>query len=99
MNADLKRIKEMESRLEVCNKATAALQKALEKMDELREPMTELFRYYGSEAWYADREAEIPPEVKAGVLSEDLIYDAITEIRDTAFHMLEQGTEILKDRI
>ena len=34
---------------------------------------------------------------KAGVLSEDLVYDSITELRDTAFTMLEMGTEILRD--
>ena len=32
-----------------------------------------------------------------GVLSEDLVYDSITELRDTAFTMLEMGTEILRD--
>jgi len=32
-----------------------------------------------------------------GALSEDLVYDSITELRDTAFTMLEMGTEILRD--
>jgi len=31
--------------------------------------------------------------LQAGVLSEDLIYDSITELRDTAFTMLEMGAE------
>ena len=61
--------------------------------------MIELFKYYGSEAWYEDREGKVPEGVKAGVLSEDLVYDAITNVRDTSFHMLELATDILKNRI
>ena len=51
---------------------------------------------YGSEDWYADRDMELPEGVKAGVLSEDSVYDAITDLRDAAFQMLELGTDILK---
>ena len=99
MEANLKRIEEMEERLNQCTAATETLQAALEKTEALRESMTVLFHYYGSEAWYADREADLPSSVRAGVLSEDSVYDAITAIRDAAFHMLEQGTDILKNRI
>ena len=59
----------------------------------------ELFSYYGSEAWYEDREGELPKDVPAGVLSEDLVYDQITAVRDAAFRMLDLSTDILKNRI
>ena len=71
----------------------------LERMEKLKEPMTRLFAYYGSGAWYEDREGELPEEVPAGVLSEDAVYDQITAVRDTAFRMLELSADILKNRI
>ena len=38
-------------------------------------------------------------DIKAGVLSEDLIYDEITDLRDAAIRMLALATDIMKDRI
>ena len=93
------RITEMEACLNECATATAALSAQLDRMDALREPMTRLFAYYGSEAWYEDRESDLPGDLPAGVLSEDLVYDQITGIRDAAFHMLELAADILKNRI
>ena len=37
--------------------------------------------------------------LKAGVLSEDLVYDEIVDARDASFRMLELATDILKNRI
>ncbi len=96
---DLKRIGEMEGLLNECAEAVAALDRELDRMEALREPMTRLFAYYGSEAWYEDRDGELPAGVPAGVLSEDAVYDRITEVRDAAFRMLELATDILKNRI
>ena len=99
MGMDLSRISEMESYLDECTAATRDLTAQLTRMDALRDDMTRLFRYYGSEAWYADREGELPEGIKAGVLSEDLVYDTITAIRDAAFQMLELATDLLKNRV
>ena len=96
---DLQRIREMEDRLNRCAAATADLDRQLDRMEELREDMIRLFSYYGSEAWYEDREGELPKDVPAGVLSEDLVYDQITAVRDAAFRMLDLSTDILKNRI
>ncbi len=96
---DLQRIKEMEDRLNRCAAAAADLDEQLDRMEKLREDMIRLFSYYGSEAWYEDREGELPADVPAGVLSEDLVYDQITAARDAAFRMLELSTDILKNRI
>ena len=96
---DLQRIREMEDRLNRCAAATADLDRQLDRMEELREDMIRLFSYYGSEAWYEDREGDLPKDVPAGVLSEDLVYDQITAVRDAAFRMLDLSTDILKNRI
>ena len=95
---DISRITEMEGYLDLCTEATAALNEQLDRMEALRAQMTDLFAYYGSEAWYDDREGELPEGVRAGVLSEDLVYDQFTAVRDAAFRMLELATDILKNQ-
>lgn len=96
---NVERIREMEGYLNECAAATEGLTEQLERTDALREHMIRLFRYYGSSEWYEDREGELPADMPAGVLSEDAVYDRITEIRDAAYHMLELATDILKNRI
>ncbi|MBQ3390775.1 MAG: DUF4298 domain-containing protein [Clostridia bacterium] len=95
----LERIAEMEGILERCSKAVASLSAELDHVDGMRDEMLRLFRYYGSAAWYEDRDLQLPESVKAGVLSEDLVYDEIIALRDAAFHMLELASDILKNRI
>ncbi len=97
MNID--RIREMEAYLNECTAVTADLAGQLERMASVREKMIRLFSYYGSEAWYEDREGNVPEDVPAGVLSEDLVYDQITAARDAAFQMMELAADILKNRI
>ena len=96
---DIQRITEMENALNDCAAATDALAEQLDRMEALRGKMTGVFRYYGSEAWYEDREGELPAGTAAGVLSEDAVYDRITAVRDAAFRMLELSADILKNRI
>ena len=99
MAADWDRVARMEAILDESDGAAADMERALEKMDALRDGMTALFQYYGSEDWHADREADKPANVKAGVLSEDAVYDLITRLRDLSFRMLETATDVLKNRI
>ena len=96
---NLQRIAEMEEYLNECTAATADLIAQLDRMEALKEHMTSLFEYYGSEDWYEDLEGDIPNDIPAGVLSEDLVYNQITAISDAAFQMLELATDILKNRI
>ena len=95
----LARMGQMEAALNACHRATEALGARLDDMDALKDDMTALFSYYGSAAWYGDREAPLPEGVSAGVLSEDLVYDEITAVREAAIHMLELATDILKNRL
>ena len=96
---NLERISEMEKALDECRAVLDDLEKSLDGLDAVKEKMGALFAYYGSAEWYDDRELELPPEVKAGVLSEDLVYDEIIDARDVSFRMLELATDILKNRI
>ncbi len=96
---NLQYIAEMEKILNECKAATSDLDAQLDRMEKLKDPMTRLFSYYGSEEWYMDIESELPEGMPAGVLSEDAVYDQITAVRDAAFRMLELSTDILKNRI
>ena len=96
---NLQYIAEMEKILNECKAATSDLDAQLDRMEKLKDPMTRLFSYYGSEEWYMDIESELPEGMPAGVLSEDAVYDQITAVRDAAFRMLELSTDILKNRL
>ena len=97
MNPD--RIRQMETSLNAIRQAARDLQAQLEQLKACGQAAKDLYAYYGSEDWYQDREAELPEGMQAGVLSEDAVYDSITELRDTAFDMLELGTDVLKNWI
>ena len=93
---EFERIARMESNLDEVTALTAKLQEQLDAVKAAKDHAQALFQYYGSENWYADRDLTLPDGFKAGVLSEDSVYDAITDLRDAAFQMLEMGTDILK---
>ena len=95
-NQSLTRIARMESCLNEVTDLTARLKEQLGALNAVESRAKELFSYYGSEDWHADRDLTLPEGFKAGVLSEDSVYDAITDLRDAAFDMLELGTDILK---
>ena len=95
----IKRINEMEAALVECRAALDELEKSMDRVEGVSQKMGELFSYYGSADWYEDREMELPSYIKAGVLSEDLVYDEITDARDLSFRMLELATDILKNKI
>ena len=96
MTPELERIARMESYLDDVTTLTTKLQAQLDAMKATESHAKALFSYYGSEDWHADRDLTLPEGFKAGVLSEDSVYDAITDLRDAAFDMLELGTDILK---
>lgn len=82
----LARIRLMERRL---NRATAAvkrLEAAFDKWEDAQEAIAALEEYYGSDLWkqdLADDEAgRLPADLKRGVLSEDGIWNLLTDARD-----------------
>ena len=82
----LARIRLMERLL---NRATAAvkrLEAALDKWEDAQEAIEALEEYYGSDLWkqdMADDEAgRLPADLKRGVLSEDGIWNLLTDVHD-----------------
>lgn len=93
-------ITRMEHHLNDASAALADFASSLEKLQAAQIWIHELDRYYGSEEWHRHREAddhgELPERLPRGVLSEDTIYDLLSDNRALAIQMLETATEMLK---
>ena len=79
----IERVIRMESYLDESCAAIGELSEALEKYESILDKYYELEEYYGNGDWMddydADRAGEFPDDLKRGVLSEDAVYDLITE--------------------
>ena len=82
----IQRIRQMELRMERAAKAVIELSAALENYEAVQEDITALEQYYGSEVWkqdFADDEAGcLPTDLKRGVLSEDGIWNLLSDARE-----------------
>ena len=80
----IERIKWMEQRFD---KALAAIKDgSAVSLKAIKEDVAELSKYYGSELWKldfaADEAGNLPPDLKRGVLSEDGIWNLLSDYRD-----------------
>lgn len=77
------RIQQMEEKFDKALKAIAALDAALAQFETAAPEIEELIAYYESELWREDFEADadgmLPTDLKRGVLSEDGIYNLLTD--------------------
>ena len=58
---------------------------AIEKFKNNEKNIKKINKYYGSKNWFKDKEAyekKIIPQIKAGVLSEDTIWNMLDDIDD-----------------
>ena len=82
----IERIRQMELRMKRVAKAVVKLSAALENYESVQEDIAALEQYYGSEAWkqdLADDEAGLlPADLKRGVLSEDGIWNLLSDISE-----------------
>ena len=79
----VERIKWMEQRF---NNALAAIKdESAASLKTIKEDVAELSKYYGSELWKqdfaADEAGNLPPDLKRGVLSEDGIWNLLSDYR------------------
>ena len=77
------RIRQMERRLDRALLAVKRLSTALDKWEAVQEDIAALDKYYGSDEWHRDREddaaGKLPGDLRRGVLSEDALYDTLSE--------------------
>ena len=87
------RIRQMEQRLDRASSAVMELAAALDKYAGVQEAIAELDRYYSSKEWrqhFEDDEAGLlPPDLKRGVLSEDAIWNLLSDHRELVTRMQE----------
>ena len=89
MNQDNKqqvaRIRRMERNLNTAVAAVKRLEAALDKWEAVQDAIAALDEYYGSDLWrqdFADDEAGLlPADLKRGVLSEDGIWNLLSDAR------------------
>ena len=90
---DIERIKLMEERFDRASDAVKRMTEALEAYESVKDDINTLNEYYGSEEWkqdLADDEAGLlPKDLKRGVLSEDGIWDLLSEHTDV-LHQMKQ---------
>ena len=80
------RIRLMERRLNQALAAVKRLDSALEKYEAAQEAIAALSEYYGSDLWKQDFAADeaglLPKGLKRGVLSEDGIWNLLTDCKE-----------------
>ena len=80
----IERITYMEQILDEATEAVYSLSEALEKYSAVQDKLQELITYYGSKQWRQDFDddsaGKIPCDLKRGVLSEDAVYNLLTDV-------------------
>ena len=89
MNEDkqqIARIRKMERRLDRALAAVKRLSAALDKYEAVQDDIAALDQYYGSDEWRKDFEDDeagrLPEGLKRGVLSEDGIWNLLTDCKE-----------------
>lgn len=94
------RIQQMEQHLDRASEAVMQLSAALENYEEAQKSIRQLADYYSSDDWRNDFEADeaglLPRELRRGVLSEDAIWNVLSDSRELNARMLETVAAIMK---
>lgn len=89
------RIGENEEKLDRVSKVVSSLEKALNDFESIKNHIEDINNYYGSKEWFNDKkmfEQGLLNNIKAGILSEDAVWNVNEDIRD----LLEKMIDILK---
>ena len=98
----IERIQHFEMLLDRVAPVLGNLEDALEAFDGIQDDVKELSVYYESDEWRDDFEADdagkLPKDLKRGVLSEDGIYDVLSDHYALTVRLLDTVSTILKNR-
>ncbi|MBQ1632158.1 MAG: DUF4298 domain-containing protein [Clostridia bacterium] len=99
----IERIEKMEQYLNESEQAVRALSEALERYEKVQPSLKKLTDYYGSTLWmkdYEDDEAgKLPEGLKRGVLSEDAVYDLLTDHHELVLRMSKAVTKSIDGKM
>ena len=97
------RIERMEQYLDESSEAIRTLSDALERYEAIQPSLKKLSDYYGSTSWmkdYGDDEAgKLPKELKRGVLSEDAVYDLLTDHHELMLRLSRAVTKSIDSKL
>ena len=98
----IERIQYFESLLDKVAPVLENLEEALDAFDGIQDDVKELSAYYENDEWRDDFEADeagkLPADLKRGVLSEDGIYDVLSDHYALTVRLLDTVSSILKNR-
>lgn len=98
----IERIQYFESLLDRVRPVLTNLEEALDAFDDIQTDVQELSVYYEGESWREDFEADeaglLPADLKRGVLSEDGVYDVLSDHYALTVRLLDTVSSILKNR-
>lgn len=93
----IERITYMEQILDEATEAASSLSEALEKYSAIQDKLQELTAYYSSKQWRQDFDddsaGKIPSNLKRGVLSEDAVYNLLSDITDLKERLKELANQ------
>ena len=99
----IERIETMERYLDESAQAILALSDALDRYESIQSSLKKLSDYYGSTRWMKDFEddeaGKLPEGLKRGVLSEDAVYDLLTEHHDLMLRMSRAVTKSIDNKL
>ena len=99
----IERITEMDRCLHASGEAIEALSNALDAYEANRKSLKKLADYYGSTLWMKDFEADeagmLPTDLKRGVLSEDTVYDLLTDHHELILRMARIVTKAIEGKL
>ena len=99
----LERITLMEKYLDEAKITLKAYSESLRTYREIQTKLRELAEYYSGDDWRKDFEddeaGKLPHELKRGVLSEDSVYDVLSENTELQAETLETMAELLREGI
>ena len=98
----IKRIQHYEALLDRIAPVLENLEEAVDAFEGIQDDVKELSAYYEDDDWREDFEADeagkLPADLKRGVLSEDGIYDVLSEHYALTVRLLDTVSAILKNR-
>ena len=98
----IERIQYFESLLDRVRPVLTNLEGALDAFDDIQTDVQELSAYYEGKSWREDFEADeaglLPADLKRGVLSEDGVYDILSDHYALTVRLLDTVSSILKNR-
>lgn len=98
----IERIQHFESLLDRVAPILKNLGEALDAFEAVQEDVKELSAYYESDEWRDDFETDeagkLPADLKRGVLSEDGLYDVLSDHYTLTIRLLDTVSSILKNR-